>query len=83
VVERIRESPEGVPCSGRAVAARFRQVKARFEYACMFLSNNYLQALEDKREGAATVDFDQRVSRCWRDPQRWFGEVSTNFELVR
>jgi hypothetical protein len=48
VVERIRESPEGVPCSGRVVAARFRQVKARFEYACMFLSNNYLQALEDK-----------------------------------
>jgi hypothetical protein len=48
VVERIRESPEGVPCSGRVVAAMFRQVKARFEYACMFLSNNYLQALDDK-----------------------------------
>jgi hypothetical protein len=47
------------------------------------LSSSFLQALGDKREGAATVHFDQRVSRCWRGPQRWFGEVSTNFELVR
>jgi hypothetical protein len=34
-------------------------------------------------EGAATVEFDQRLPRCWRGPQRWFGEVSTNFELVK
>jgi hypothetical protein len=62
VVEKIRGCPEGVPCSGRVVAARFRQVKARFEYACMFLSNNYLQALEDK-DGRGMLQYNS--TRGW------------------
>jgi hypothetical protein len=39
-----------VPYSGRESCYQFRQGIARFEYACMCLSNSYLQALEDKEE---------------------------------
>jgi hypothetical protein len=52
----------------------------------VFVDNSPLPQLPSTRrqeEGAATVQYDQRVSKCWRNPQRWFGEVSTNFELVR
>jgi hypothetical protein len=47
------------------------------------LSSNSFQALGDKREGNATVHFVQGVVKVLGRSKWWFGEVSTNFELVR
>jgi hypothetical protein len=47
------------------------------------LSSSFLQALGDKREGAATVHFVQRGVKVLEGSKWEFGEVSINFELDR
>jgi hypothetical protein len=67
-VERVRESPEGVPCSGRVSAASLKQVMAIFENVHMSFQKLPPSTRGQKR-GCATVPF-------WPERAGGVGEVN-------
>jgi hypothetical protein len=74
-----KREPGKVSCLGRSCCWLLNKFETRFLHTCMSITNGYLQALEDKRESAATVGFRPEGCQVLEKAGWWFGEVSLKF----